>query len=388
MKIGNTWLFLFLSIGYACNEKPTKVATTVDATSVDSLEWADTLSDIELEEEAVAPAWIFRQNGKIANAASMHGIYQHGLLDTFDFPFITTRIVQALDNQLKLLDLTEPRRPQQVGNLVITPQQLHETIRILRAWQQTKPLSIHQYLDVYQIRGRDGRGNVNFTGYYTPVVKVSKKKSATHRYPIYARPLDWKGRMPSRREIEMEGALEGLGLELAYARSRADVYRMQMQGSGFVEYTDGIRELFSYNGTNRHPYSSVKKYDRKAPQADTALFRDHSYTFFTPKHTQPKGAGHVPLMEDLSIAVDKRYIPLGSCLLASFPVYDFKTRRLRHEYRLFFAQDVGGAIRGPGHVDVYRGIGKKARRNAHYLNHYGRLWLLLPKRNDAVSISY
>ncbi|MFN7115547.1 MAG: MltA domain-containing protein [Saprospiraceae bacterium] len=387
MKIESTWLVLLLGTLYACEDKPTKVATNT-LNPVDSLEWSEPLSETtEEEEEVVAPEWIFRQNGKIANATPISGIYQHSVLDTFDFPFVTSQIVEALDNQLKLLELTEPRRPQQVGNLVVTPQQLRETIRTLRAWQQTKPLSLHQYLDAYQIRGKDGKGNVKFTGYYTPVVKVSKKKSAEYQYPIYARPLQWQGRMPSRRDIE-QGALHGLGLELAYARSRADVYRMQMQGSGFVEYANGSRELFSYSGTNRHPYRSVKRYDRKAPKADTALFRDPSYTFFTPRRTQPKGAGHVPLLEELSIAVDKRYIPLGSCLLAAFPVYDLKTRRLKHEYRLFFAQDVGGAIRGPGHVDVYRGIGPKARRKAHYLNHYGRLWLLLPKRDDAVSASY
>ncbi len=387
MKIENTWLFLLLGATYACEDKPTAATS---AAPIDSLEWNEAvLSEDESEEqELVAPAWIFRQNGKIANAPSLKGIYHHTTLDTFDFPFITNQIVQALDNQLKSLDLTTPLQSQQVGNLVITPQQLRETIRILRAWQQTKPLSIYQYLDAYQIRGKDGRGNVNFTGYYTPIVKVSKKRTAQYPHPIYTRPLQWQGRMPSRREIEMEGALEGLGLELAYARNRGDVYRMQMQGSGFVEYTNGVRELFAYNGTNRHPYRSVRRYDRKALHADTAIFRDPSYTFFTPRRTQPKGAGHVPLIEELSIAVDKHYIPIGSCLLAAFPVYDLKTRRLRHEYRLFFAQDVGGAIRGPGHVDVYLGVGPKARRKAHYLNHYGRLWLLMPKRDDAVSLSY
>ena len=50
---------------------------------------------------------------------------------------------------------------------------------------------------------------------------------------------------------------------------------------------------------------------------DEVLFVNESYTFFIPKNNKPKGAGHVPLTADYSIAVDRRYIPLGSCSLKS-----------------------------------------------------------------------
>lgn len=405
MIFKNTWWFLLLCLLHACKEQPPAGAAAL-TNPVDSLELAETLAD---EDEDAVPEWIFRQNGKIANAPQIKGIYKPGLLDTFDFPFITNQVVAALDNQLKLLDLTAPRRPQRVGNVVITPNQLRETLKIIRAWQQTKPLSIHEYLDAYQIRGKDSRGNVQFTGYFTPIVQVNKKADSKHPHPIYSRPQEWKGPMPTRRQIEAEGALKGQGLELAYAQNRVDIYYMQLQGSGFVEYPNGNREYLAYSGTNRHPYRSIERFLLNRPElqatnvsingirrflgqnphlADSILFHNPSYTFFTPRRTQPKGAGHVPLLEEMSIAVDKRYIPLGSCLLASFPVYDRKTRKLRHAYRLLFAQDTGGRIRGPGHVDVYTGVGKSARRKANYLNHYGRLWLLLPKQDDAVSLSY
>jgi membrane-bound lytic murein transglycosylase A len=127
-------------------------------------------------EEAEAPVWIFRQNGKITNAPLIQDVYKPMSLDTFDFPIITSKIVQALDNQLKLLDRSAPRRAQRVGNLTITPKQLEETIKILRTWQQTKPLTLHQFLDAHKIRGEDRHGNVQFTGYFTPIVKVDKKK--------------------------------------------------------------------------------------------------------------------------------------------------------------------------------------------------------------------
>lgn len=48
------------------------------------------------------------------------------------------------------------------------------------------------------------------------------------------------------------------------------------------------------------------------------------------------------------------------------------------------AQDVGGAIRGNGHVDVYCGVGEEGKQKAMALHHYGQLWLLLPKPSDQV----
>ncbi|MBK7408084.1 MAG: hypothetical protein IPJ40_08480 [Saprospirales bacterium] len=46
------------------------------------------------------------------------------------------------------------------------------------------------------------------------------------------------------------------------------------------------------------------------------------------------------------------------------------------------AQDVGGAIRGPGHIDIYSGTGQEGQRMAGNRMHYGMVWLLLPKSNS------
>ncbi len=397
MNLRQTCLLFTLGVLLSCHD-PQPGPLDVLNTAIDT---------IGVEDEGIEE-WVFRRNGKIRNASIFEDLYQRTPLDTVDFPIITTKLVEALERQQRLLDQSRQRKVQRIGDLVVTPDQLEKTIRILKQWQQTKPFFIHQYLDAYQIWGEDRRGNVKFTGYFTPIVEVKKKPDADFRYPIYSRPLDWEGPFPRRRDIEQGNALKDRGLELAYARDKVDIYYMQLQGSGFVEYPDGRQEYFAYNGTNRHPYRSIEKFmmaqedldistfsiesikrflSANPHLTDSVLFHNPSYTFFTPRKTQPRGAGGVPLMGDFSIAVDKRYIPLGSCLLAAFPVYDRKTRQLRHEYRIFLAQDVGGAIRGPGHVDVYMGVGKTAQRKASYLKHYGRLWLLLPKPDNAVSIS-
>ncbi len=361
------------------------------------------------EEEAALPAKRLWRNGKARSAPLMTDLYEPAPLDSFDLPIIDGKFIEALENNLQLLRFQQRPQNQQIGNLRINFEELEETIAILKSWQHTKPFGLHQYLDAYKIWGADRRGHVRYTGYFTPVIKVREKRQGPYQYPIYNRPLNWEGTLPSRAEIEGEHVLEGLGLELAYAANKVDVYYMQVQGSGFVEYPDGSRKLLAYNGTNRYPYRSIEKYilsrddipitnlsikgirsylKRHPHLQDTILFQNPSYTFFTPKRSVPKGAGSVPLLSDYSIAVDRRYIPLGSCLLAAFPVFDHRRQRvIGHDYRFFVAQDVGGAIKGPGHVDVYTGTGKDAARKAGRINYYGNLWLLLPKQPKAHFIS-
>ena len=351
-----------------------------------------------------------RRDGRLPHLPKMAEIYQPVALDSFDLPIINGKFVEALQNNLDLLRLQTRKKNQQVGNLRITYEELEETIRTLIAWQHTKPFGLNEQLEAHQIWGADQRSNVRFTGYFTPVIKVRKEPKGPYQHPLYDRPLEWEGALPTREEIEGGNALKGMGLELAYAADKVDIYYMQVQGSGFVEYPNGQLDLLAYNGNNRYPYRSIEKYiaDRDditpnnlsisgirnylkqyAALRDTILFQNPSYTFFTRKRSSlPKGAGSVPLTSGYSIAVDRRYIPLGSCLLAAFPVYDRKKNRVvRHEYRFLVAQDVGGAIKGPGHIDLYTGVGSEAAKVAGRINFYGRLWLLLPKRPQAHFIS-
>ena len=201
-------------------------------------------------------------------------------------------------------------------------------------------------------------------------------------------------------QIDGEGALHGKGLELAFARSLADIYYMQLQGSGIIQYPSGEQEYLSFTATNGHSYRSIEKYVVKNTTykikdiseegmkrfftenpdlEESILFTNPSYVFFDRKRKRPHGAGHVPLTSDISIAVDNKYIPLGSVLVAAVPVMNEKGRFSHHAYKILLAQDLGGAIRGSGHIDLYFGTGKKGRQKAMSTYHYGQLWLLLPK---------
>ncbi len=72
-----------------------------------------------------------------------------------------------------------------------------------------------------------------------------------------------------------------------------------------------------------------------------------------------------------SIAVDPRYIPLGA------PVWLDLDRA--EADGLWIAQDTGGAIKGPGRVDIYVGHGKQADAMAPLQWSDGKLYLLVKK---------
>ncbi|MEM8910077.1 MAG: murein transglycosylase A, partial [Bacteroidota bacterium] len=350
----------------------------------------------------------FHGNGKQKEAPKYTSLYTTEQLSNDHFPTIDQHLVNALKQQLRSLKYQKKKKPLQVDGLNLDVDQLEATIQILLDAAKNPQADLAQSLAMHKIEGEDGRGNVHFTGYFTPVVPVRKEKTEAFQYPLYTYPKDWDGQLPSRQQIDGEGVLNGLGLELAYAKSAIDIYFMQVQGSGIVAYEDGQQELFAYNGSNRHSYRSIGRYmvergwttpshvslkaiknylERNPEMVDSILFANPSYVFFDPVKSAPKGAGLVPLTAMHSIAVDTRYIPLGSVLLATVPIINHKNKVIRHDYRLLVAQDVGGAINGPGHVDLYTGIGESARRKASALHHYGSLWLLLPNESPQAPLA-
>ena len=343
------------------------------------------------------PIW---RSGKLAHAPQMSEVFTPTLLDTLYFPPIDSLTEAALQQQLKLLQLIKRKRHQKLANLNFTTDELERVIHLLLLWK-SRPEELRKSLLAFQTWGDDRRGNVQFTGYFTPVLKVRQAPDDEYRYPIYRRPHSWEGPLPTRAQIDGEKVLAGQGLELAYAADPVDIYYMQVQGSGYVEYLDtGERALLVYDGSNQQPYRSIERYlteredlevgnlsingikrflkDHPALR-DTVLSQNPSYIFFAPRGHSVKGAGQVPLIPEISVAVDHRYLPLGSVLLAACPVYDKYGEVDHHEFRILLPQDTGGAIRGPGHLDVYSGVGRAGQSTAGVRNHFGRVWLLMPR---------
>lgn len=278
--------------------------------------------------------------------------------------------------------------------------------RLQALLRQKAPLHIQDLNQVFSaqlIRGEDGCGNTHFTAYFSPMLEVKARPDAEYRYPIYAKPAQWpQGQAPTRAEIDQGGALAGQGLELAYAKSLLEIFFLQVQGSGLAEYLDsGERLTLQYDGANGYAYQSVGRFlvdqgyipaESISLDAIRQFFAEHpdklvpflnhnpSYVFFKKAQEGPRGSLHTEVVPQVSIAVDPQYIPLGTLVLAEIPRLDAQGNFLGHQLTLLVAQDTGGAIKGPGHVDLYMGAGAKAQAAASAMHHYGRLWLLQPRK--------
>lgn len=359
----------------------------------------------DIEEEPVEfrplleqhPDLIHKGKGRI-HAEKLGHLYTQTDLVELPFPNLDADFFKALQRNRKLLEYSKGKPTQWLDNVMVSKNDLERVMDVLAALDS--PLPLEEQLAAWQIKGSDRRGNLKITGYYSPLIKVDDEFSADFPYPVYRRPRGWDTDLPTREEIDF-GLLSGHGLEIGYAEHPLDVYWLQVQGSGYAEYPNGRRELWSYDGSNRKRYRSIGKMlakddyyqisdisatgirrymDRHPEQIDEILHHNPSYTFLKKRKKRLTGAGGVVLTPEISVAVDPKYIPLGACILAAVPVRNPKTRRIdRHEYRLLFAQDTGGAIKGSGRIDIFAGIGAEAQAVADDLHHYGRLWLLLPK---------
>ncbi|OZT14904.1 murein transglycosylase A [Serratia marcescens] len=275
----------------------------------------------------------------------------------------------------------------------------NSTYQAVQSWMasgaDTRMLS--QYgLSAYQMEGVDNYGNVQFTGYYTPVVQARYTQQGEFRYPLYRMPPKGRGRLPDRAG---SGALDDRYI-IAYTNSLMDNFMMEVQGSGYVDYGNGQPLVFfGYGGKNGHAYRSIGKVliDRgevakadmsmqairqwadthSAAEVRELLEQNPSFVFFRPEAFAPvKGASAVPLIAKASVASDRSLIPAGTTLLAEVPLLDNKGKFTgKYEMRLMVALDVGGAIKGQ-HFDMYQGIGPEAGHSAGYYNHYGRVWVL------------
>lgn len=244
----------------------------------------------------------------------------------------------------------------------------------------------------------DGRDAL-FTGYYEPELDGALRPDARYRYPLYRLPPEVRAasRWLTRREIEEGASLEGRGLEIAWVDDPVELFFLQVQGSGRIRLPDGRHIRVGYGGANGHEYRSVgvemvrrgiykahqvsaqviKSWVRRNPIDGLELLRHNpSYVFFrvvneVPPEKGPLGAMNRSITAMRSIAVDKRYVPLGA------PVWIEKggARPLR---RLMIAQDTGSAIKGAQRADIFFGTGDAAGREAGKLRDPGRMVVLLP----------
>jgi len=300
---------------------------------------------------------------------------------------LTPELREALEVQRQLLKRQSPHKTYSYGGRTLTRRDFMQVIDDLLSGRfRSAPLTTTSVAT---------NASVRFTGYYSPEILVSAKKSARFRYPVLAYPEAHEGPLPSRYDIERGGALEGKTKILCYAEHVLDVYTLQLQGSGFVRFSDGSLKYLAYGGTNRYPYQSIglalQRRDStvtdishrglrtwisaNAAQRDSITTFNPNYGFFREAEGKATGAAGVPLQPMISVAADPEHYPLGSVLLARVPKVNAPGQ---FETRILLVQDTGGAINGAGHLDLYTGVGEKALDIAERTGTSGEVYLLMP----------
>jgi membrane-bound lytic murein transglycosylase A len=250
-------------------------------------------------------------------------------------------------------------------------------------------------------------GAVLLTGYHEPVIEVSDRRSSDYPIPVLGLPADFTGgwRYPrhlSRGEIEA-GQLGGAARPLAWARDPVDVFFLEVEGSGTLRFPDGREIRVGPAATNGHPYRSIgrllidegrlteetvsmhaiRSWLAANPSERARVLRhNQSVVFFRRLDGPPMGSLGVPLTPARSIATDPRLFPAGALAF----VRTERPLRLPDGRvawgpvsRFVLNQDTGGAIRGPGRVDVFWGRGGDAELAASEMKQLGELFFLVPK---------
>ncbi len=260
-----------------------------------------------------------------------------------------------------------------------------------------------------EIVSQDGASR--FTGYFEPTFEARLRPEYPYTEPVPGKPDDlistsgqvWQT-LPSgeRRSYPIRAEITESGVRpLAYAHP-ADVFFLQIQGSGRLILPDGRTLRAAYAAHNGRPFVSTANWlinkgwisrgeasmtgirawmDRTTPaRAREAMNANPRFVFFTIEpegdpNLGPKGSLGVPLTPLGSIAVDEDFHPLGVPMF----IQTIAPGLGGTWSGLVVAQDTGGAIKGPVRGDIYFGTGDAAGAAADTVNAPGRIWVLLPR---------
>ncbi|MAP93340.1 MAG: murein transglycosylase [Ponticaulis sp.] len=265
-----------------------------------------------------------------------------------------------------------------------------------------------------------------FTGYYEPEVEVSEYPEGDKTTPVPARPdnlieADLGLFDPSLEGRKVWGQVQGSDLvlydpradiqtesdkALAYA-TPADVFFLQIQGSGRLKLPDGTVFRASFDAHNHRPFESLANHLLRTGEitraeagmtglkawlgrvglerAQAAMNVNPRFVWFrrTPIDDPalgPNGAAGLPLTPLGSMAVDLNHHPMGVPMLVrslipqtAGVVGDAPTNLL------LISQDTGGAITGVRRGDIFFGSGEDAGRVAGSMNQPGRFYVFLPQ---------
>ena len=264
------------------------------------------------------------------------------------------------------------------------------------------------------------------TGYYEPELQVAAEPTESLSEPIPARPDDliearlgdfepeygnkkiWgqvrNGKLvlyPERADIETlpKNAI-------AYA-DPADMFFLQIQGSGRLTFPDGRVMRAGFDAHNHRPFGSLANHliqkgeierseasmqgirawmEKVGPErAREAMNINPRFVFFRASDIEdpeegPQGAAGLPLTPMGSLAVDLQHHPLGVPFFIETEIPNAGANWQGEETSLLLiSQDTGGAIKGVKRGDIFFGWGDEAGTRAGRMNYPGRFIVFLPQ---------
>lgn len=352
-----------------------------------------------------------------------------GLLDDGDHESLRA----AVRESLAWLDTQPPDRALVFGPRTVAAGAHRQALRHLLAMLADDPPAdvlaarvLREFEPLRSIGATDG--SVLFTGYHEPVIDAGEHPDPTFPVPILGLPddlievaleafdprfrgerifgrLDGPRLVPywTRAEIEA-GQLRARAPVLAWARDPVDAFFMEIQGSGTLRLPDGREVRVGYAASNGRAYRSIgrllideghlaqetvslqtiRAWLAAHPEERARVLRyNESYVFFRRLDGPPLGSLGVPVSPGRSIATDPRLFPPAALAFV-------RTDRPRRAAdgriawlplrRFVLNQDTGGAIRGPGRVDLFWGRGADAELAAGLMKQPGELYFLAPRR--------
>ncbi len=342
----------------------------------------------------------------------------------------TASLLLAIERSLAYYDSAGRDQNYHVAGHPVDTRRMKQTLIAFRgivqsdtSWEEKQRRIAREFILLRAV-GQTGTGDVLFTGYYEPLLEGSLKRTDKYKYPLYKTPPDLISEKVSahetrisrkvdgktvpyftRREIDIDGALRGRGLELVWVSDPVELSSLHIQGSGKIRLEDGRMLSVSYAQNNGRPFRSVttnmlnqNKIDRSditylgfktwlKSKSENEIFEilshNERYIFFRFVDTEPIGSLGQPVTPDRTIATDPAYFPQGALafIRLSKPLLDDNHRVIRRVgfSRFVLNQDKGSAIKGPGRVDLFCGFGDKAQATAGSLKEKGELYFLILK---------
>ena len=336
---------------------------------------------------------------------------------------------EALNKTIKVIE-AKPDSLMIFGKRALTAESYAKALLELKGLKNKRELilKVEELFDCYEVYGQGQWGEIFLTSYFTPILKGRRRPWGKYTYPLYPLPKDlillplekFKEEMPHLKLSYGRSLLRGRVIQGIYGPELGPYYTkkeidgdnkalknlkplayvdpidgaiLQIQGSGGISFPGEENFYIGYAGQNGHPYESIGKflldviprekmnlesietYLRSLPKTkqDEILFKNPSYVFFRPLLRPPVTTLGAEVTAGRTLAIDAKLFPLGSL------VYLGPVEEQAPVGRFAFAQDTGGAIKGPGRADLYWGMGPQARLSAGKVKHKAKLYFFVPK---------